>query len=197
MSATIPTSTEPIWYKQYAGIESISGYTPGGYHPVDIGDVYHKRYRVLNKLGHGAFATFWLVKDLQSFPRRFLSLKIAIANAKHIAREIQIVFDDFEIKGPNGTHQCIISELCGPDIQYLHKGNVLLYSSKVAHCQSTKELLQYFERSYTVPITRVDKKPFVPSPHFPKRLTHPACSYMDEVFVSTADPSWIHIKICD
>ncbi|KAG5637891.1 hypothetical protein H0H81_002776 [Sphagnurus paluster] len=260
--------TERVWYTQYPSIEYLSAYRPGGYHPVDIGEVYHKRYRVLNKLGHGTFATVWLVKDLKSFPRRFLSLKIAIADAQHVSREIQIirhlrryqqenplaaggeyvlqVFDDFEIKGPNGTHQCIVSELCGPSIRCepwmiwneddedkvdeleqprkvgmvqrliaqvtrgiaylhkcgivhgdLHKGNILLYSSKVAHCQSTKELHQYFGRPNIHPITRFDNKPFVPSPHLPKRLTFPACPEIDGLFISMTDPSWIHIKICD
>jgi serine/threonine-protein kinase SRPK3 len=39
-------------------------YRPGGFHPVYIGDVYAEKYKVLNKLGYGAYSTVWLVKDL-------------------------------------------------------------------------------------------------------------------------------------
>jgi serine/threonine-protein kinase SRPK3 len=39
-------------------------YRPGGFHPVYIGDVYAEKYKVLNKLGYGAYSTVWLVQDL-------------------------------------------------------------------------------------------------------------------------------------
>lgn len=46
-------------------------YKHGGYHPVLLGDVLPKksasrkpRYRIMQKLGHGAFATVWLARDL-------------------------------------------------------------------------------------------------------------------------------------
>lgn len=35
----------------------------GGYHPVQIGQVYHSRFRVLSKLGWGHFSTVWLAQD--------------------------------------------------------------------------------------------------------------------------------------
>jgi serine/threonine-protein kinase SRPK3 len=40
-------------------------YRPGGLHPVYIGDIYHNRYKVLNKIGYGGFSTVWLVRDIQ------------------------------------------------------------------------------------------------------------------------------------
>jgi hypothetical protein len=47
--------------------ERISGYKMGGYHPVHLGDKFpsrnNPRYRVLHKLGSGAFSTVWLAKD--------------------------------------------------------------------------------------------------------------------------------------
>ena len=36
---------------------------PGGYHPVQIGDVYNKKYCVIRKLGWGHFSTVWLCWD--------------------------------------------------------------------------------------------------------------------------------------
>uniref|UniRef100_A0A8B9LU70 non-specific serine/threonine protein kinase n=1 Tax=Astyanax mexicanus TaxID=7994 RepID=A0A8B9LU70_ASTMX len=35
-------------------------YCYGGYHPVHVGDIFNKRYKVLSKLGWGYFATVWL-----------------------------------------------------------------------------------------------------------------------------------------
>ena len=35
----------------------------GGYHPVEIGDVYNGKYKVIRKLGWGHFSTVWLCWD--------------------------------------------------------------------------------------------------------------------------------------
>ena len=35
----------------------------GGYHPVEIGDIYNGRYHVIRKLGWGHFSTVWLCRD--------------------------------------------------------------------------------------------------------------------------------------
>ena len=50
---------EPI----YADAEFAGDYVRGGFHPVHLDDVYHNRYRVLRKLGFGAFSTIWLARD--------------------------------------------------------------------------------------------------------------------------------------
>lgn len=41
-------------------------YRIGGFHPVYIGDVYHNKYKVLNKIGYGLYSTVWLARDLQA-----------------------------------------------------------------------------------------------------------------------------------
>lgn len=46
--------------------EGISSYRPGHFHPVYIGDVYHDKYQVLNKIGYGQYSTVWLVKDIST-----------------------------------------------------------------------------------------------------------------------------------
>jgi len=48
------------------GFENPHRYQPGGHHPVHLGDIYCKRYRVINKLGFGTYSTVWLAQDLQS-----------------------------------------------------------------------------------------------------------------------------------
>jgi hypothetical protein len=49
-------------------VEDINQYTPGGFHPIRLGDVLSStkaQYRVLHKLGRGAFSTVWLAEALQ------------------------------------------------------------------------------------------------------------------------------------
>lgn len=41
--------------------EGTAAYRPGGFHPVYIGDIYHGRYEILNKIGYGRYSTVWLV----------------------------------------------------------------------------------------------------------------------------------------
>jgi len=52
-------------------VEDLRSYKPGGFHPVHLGDVFsicpgsdQPRYRVLQKLGQGAFSTVWLAQDM-------------------------------------------------------------------------------------------------------------------------------------
>ena len=119
---------------RYPGVEHIGNYRPGGYHPVAIGDIFQHKYRVLNKLGNGVYATVWLVENI--ITGRFASLKIIVAEAstseldivRHIKKDqatgaspgseyVMEIFDEFLLEGPNGVHQCIVSELLGPSIQ--------------------------------------------------------------------------------
>ncbi|KAH7906664.1 kinase-like domain-containing protein [Hygrophoropsis aurantiaca] len=115
--------------------EQANLYRKGGYHPVHIDDILNERYRVVNKLGYGSYATVWLVKDLTS--GRYAALKILTAEATNTSevdvlrhlKTIQAespdilggefivkVFDDFTVDGPNGTHQCFVTEVLGPHL---------------------------------------------------------------------------------
>ena len=43
--------------------ETAADYKPGGYHPVQLGEMFLNRYIVVQKLGWGHFSTVWLCKD--------------------------------------------------------------------------------------------------------------------------------------
>jgi serine/threonine-protein kinase SRPK3 len=77
-------------YTQYPGVEFVSLYGKGGYHPVLIDDVFCNRYRVINKLGYGTYGTVWLVEDL--LLKRFAALKVMVANVSgHTSYEIDVL----------------------------------------------------------------------------------------------------------
>ncbi|KAH7910093.1 kinase-like domain-containing protein [Hygrophoropsis aurantiaca] len=133
----VPAPERPAdFYRLYPDLENTNYYRTGGYHPVHIGDIMHGRYRVVNKLGYGAYSTVWLVRDLRA--GRYASLKIIAAEAANSASELDVlrhlkavqanspgipggefvvkVFDDFTLDGPNGTHQCVVTEVLGPPL---------------------------------------------------------------------------------
>ncbi|KAH6919344.1 kinase domain-containing protein [Coprinopsis sp. MPI-PUGE-AT-0042] len=112
-------------YHWIEGAEDIDRYAPGGYHPVNRGDVLHERYRILNKLGHGAYSTVWLARDTRQ--EQYVALKVCVANSppnetkvlKDLSTSSQLftskyrgpssfpkILDEFTIDGPNGAHAC-------------------------------------------------------------------------------------------
>nr|XP_057940878.1 SRSF protein kinase 3 isoform X2 [Doryrhamphus excisus] len=114
-------------------------YCYGGYHPVQIGDIFNKRYKVLSKLGWGYFSTVWLCVDL-SLGRRVavkvlksgtgftqagqdeLSLLRCTGSSSsrhpHSEKIVQLL-DEFKLAGVNGVHICLVLELLGPDLRSL------------------------------------------------------------------------------
>lgn len=113
-------------YGYIEDVECMERYEPGGYHPVQIGDRLHDRYRIMYKLGHGAYSTTWLARDQQS--SRLVAVKVGTADISpeeadivsklHAAVQataptrtpVQNLFtplvDKFELEGPNGSHYC-------------------------------------------------------------------------------------------
>merc|ERR1712000_478965 len=121
-------SISGIEYGYIEGVENLSDYRPGGYHPIHIDDRLHKRYRIVHKLGHGTFSTAWLALDERT--SKYVAIKVGTADAdrreveilsqlttgvatyKHVADKasmIPIVVDRFSLDGPNGTHPCFIT----------------------------------------------------------------------------------------
>ncbi|KAF5645960.1 CMGC SRPK kinase [Fusarium tjaetaba] len=120
-------------YKCGVNAEPLHRYRPGGYHPVVLGDsLSNGRYMVLHKLGWGSYSTTWAAKD--QLHDRYVALKISVAEAKR-SKEIEILqklaasprfhaessyvnqmLDHFSVVGPNGSHNCLVLELIGPNV---------------------------------------------------------------------------------
>ncbi|KAI1167962.1 kinase-like protein [Nemania serpens] len=113
-------------------------YRPGGFHPILLGDVFKNgRYKVIQKIGWGGFATIWVARD--QLHHRNVALKVHIAK-KNSNSEILVsnaitklskeypgqdhpgqhhlvpLLDHFTVVGPNGTHDCLVLELLGPSV---------------------------------------------------------------------------------
>ncbi|KAJ5976631.1 hypothetical protein N7481_010338 [Penicillium waksmanii] len=110
--------------------EWVEDYRPGGYHPVVLGDVFDHKYKVIRKLGEGSYSTVWLARDLN----RYVALKILVSEVsrstteprilRHIievapaegTRYVTRLIGEFEHRGPNGIHKCLVFEPMGPSV---------------------------------------------------------------------------------
>lgn len=119
----------PIHYFQEE-VEDLDMYRPGGYHPLNIKDkLSNGRYRIVHKLGSGSHSTVWLCQDRTNL--RYVALKLATSETSYVSQEVKILehlqatgaksfqpgreyvpslFDSFFVQGPNGQHQCLVSE---------------------------------------------------------------------------------------
>ncbi|KAK3705099.1 hypothetical protein LTR37_013466 [Vermiconidia calcicola] len=118
-------------------VEDIEEYRPGGYHPVHLADTYHERYKILHKLGSGGFSTTWLTRD--TVGERYAALKILKAEETEACSELSVLeritelrtdhpgqkhvrtlIDQFSIRGPNGCHICLVTDVAGPSLHDLY-----------------------------------------------------------------------------
>ncbi|CAG9956361.1 unnamed protein product [Clonostachys rosea f. rosea IK726] len=91
------------------------------------------RYRILLKLGFGGFSTVWLARDIDG--KRYVALKVCEGSDRPIqsSTEVEIlrhlhqansdalghenileIYDSFTVRGPNGFHTCIVTEVVLP-----------------------------------------------------------------------------------
>ncbi|KAI1055754.1 hypothetical protein LB506_009215 [Fusarium annulatum] len=120
-------------YRCSVDAEPLRRYEAGGYHPLTLGDVLEGgRYKILHKLGWGSYSTTWAAKDQKD--DLYVALKVTTSEAKE-SRELKVLqalsfqpnnhpgwhyvnkmLDHFTILGPNGSHDCLVLELVGPNV---------------------------------------------------------------------------------
>lgn len=104
------TEIEPDYGFQ-EDVESFKGYVTGGYHPVHLGDEPATgRYRIIHKLGYGAYSTVWLARD--QLAEKYVAVKIAVAGLDS-AHEVSILrhLEDAKSKIPAGMGQNLVSSI--------------------------------------------------------------------------------------
>ncbi|KAI9813963.1 MAG: hypothetical protein M1826_002341 [Phylliscum demangeonii] len=121
--------------------EAAVGYREGGLPPVTLGETYISpsgvRYKLIHKLGHGAYATVWLaslVDGRGKALRQFRALKFQKATVPNKGQERLILaylsrpskhpgqkyvlrlIDHFSIRTVNGVHEVIVTPVLGPSL---------------------------------------------------------------------------------
>lgn len=84
-------------------VESVECYTPGGYHPIDIGDAIinatsQDSYTILHKLGYGGFSTVWLVKRQRKHPLAGHPLPVSFHALKILRADLGSAQADHELR---------------------------------------------------------------------------------------------------
>jgi serine/threonine-protein kinase SRPK3 len=71
--------------------ENPNDYKPGGYHPVELNEIFLDRYVVVQKLGWGHFSTVWLCKDLNH--NTYVAMKV-MKSASHYT---EAAYDEIDL----------------------------------------------------------------------------------------------------
>ncbi|KAL2757740.1 hypothetical protein ACRALDRAFT_2132401 [Sodiomyces alcalophilus JCM 7366] len=119
-------STDRPLYEHIDDVERLDYYRRGGYHPIQIGDRFQERYRIVHKLGYGSYSTIWLARDERM--AKYVAIKVGTADygpkeAETLSRIsasmvesrefssnlLPLVLDRFNVDGPNGTHPCLVT----------------------------------------------------------------------------------------
>ncbi|KAG5998864.1 hypothetical protein E4U52_003650 [Claviceps spartinae] len=142
--STLQESDDFLYAGDECECEDPTRYNQFGLHPIILGDVLPKpltcvsdvnkepRYRIMLKLGFGAFATVWLARDLVD--KRYVAVKVGHGSdnplpdreceilsqirqtgpGKHGYETVIELLDAFVVEGPNGFHQCLVTEVVSP-----------------------------------------------------------------------------------
>ncbi|KAI1019942.1 hypothetical protein LB503_006091 [Fusarium chuoi] len=114
--------------------EKLPFYRRRDYYPMRIGQVIHKTYQVVAKLGYGTSSTVWLSRDL--------SLDLVHAGQQHV-REVR---DTLKLSGPYGEHEVFVMSPLGMSLgtlQELQQGNVFQKSLVTSALDQTLLGLNY------------------------------------------------------
>jgi len=183
--------------------EEETEYKKGGYHPVDVGDIFNGRYQVVSKLGWGHFSTVWLAKDLTNdtstaikvvkSARHYTAaardevkiLQVATSNDPENCSRVIHLLDTFDVQGPNGTHVAMIFEKLGCNLltlirMYRYRGLPLPLVRMI-----TKQMVVAMEFLHRCSIIHTDLKPenmlLVKTPQNIKSLTQSGMALLQQM----------------
>ncbi|KAI0475548.1 kinase-like domain-containing protein [Xylariaceae sp. FL0804] len=102
------------------GLENVSEYNKGGFHPIHLGDKLNDRFEVIHKLGAGGYGTWRAVKVMTAnhsakpLEERVLNHLLARSSVEELySRHICLPLERFFVEGPNGRHLCQVMPIMG------------------------------------------------------------------------------------
>lgn len=78
------------------------------YYPVKIGQIFNNRYRIITKLGYGAYSTVWLAWDERFYPLSMLEIRLygmnllltSYTGRKNVSLKISVQIDESQQASP-------------------------------------------------------------------------------------------------
>ncbi|KAL4875846.1 kinase-like domain-containing protein [Aspergillus karnatakaensis] len=122
-------------------------YRKGGHHPLLLGDYIgpEKQYRLVHKLGLGAYGIVWLCQVVGCDPPLYVAAKTLTADCSgtngdeaRTLKQLETLSkrhpeiwdyilrprDMFQIHGPNGTHDCVIYPVAGAPVKTINADGI-------------------------------------------------------------------------
>jgi len=152
-----PLEVDDLHYSSMEQTEEMTFYVPGGYHPIVVGDILgpsfaenrEQGYRIMHKLGWGAYSTVWLAQKTDS-SQAFVAVKVAMAGDDiDITREaamlakaqtndgkpphVLTLLDHFTLRGPNGIHSVLVTDIVVPMFSLISRNRDPLWGKTVIH----------------------------------------------------------------
>ncbi|GJE84423.1 kinase-like protein [Phanerochaete sordida] len=157
-SSAISAETDQIsvYWEPDDNVEDIEHYVPGGFHPIKLGDILQplsslsdqvrRRYRILHKLGRGAFATVWFAETLHRSSQRYVAVKVCMADAdtgqedaiycrlsRKEGQHVMELLDSFTLQGPNGVHRVLVHNVLGNLTEAIRSGLGVQQIRRICH----------------------------------------------------------------
>ncbi|KAK0656685.1 kinase-like domain-containing protein [Cercophora newfieldiana] len=157
-------------------VEALQHYRPGGYHPVQIDDRLHTRYRIIHKLGHGTYSTAWLALDEQT--STYVAIKVGTPRCS--LRDAKKAYDwkVFQLNVARSLAAQLtmaVSLIHSQGFAHgdLHLGNCMLQLLRSLDNLSVEELYVKFGAPKLELVVRSDGKPTSSVPGVPPYVVQP------------------------
>ncbi|KAJ5953482.1 kinase-like protein [Penicillium verhagenii] len=98
-------------YSQAIEEQTLPFYHGKYYYPVKIGQVFNDRYRIIAKLGYGAYSTVWLTWDERSYPTRIVLITAPVTNLNYRANEYASLKVSVRIDNNNAEPSPVLNEI--------------------------------------------------------------------------------------
>ncbi|OQE08975.1 hypothetical protein PENVUL_c008G06744 [Penicillium vulpinum] len=97
-SQAIEEQTLPLYHRKY-------------YYPVKIGQVFNDRYRIISKLGYGAYSTVWLAWDERSYSVKVVLIWAAVADLESRENEYTSLKVSVQVDNNNAELSPVLNEI--------------------------------------------------------------------------------------